>query len=215
MDPLTFIFDADQMHVVAPLWKRSFLHLPDVATVPSANVFRKFPHQDIEPSIGITSTPVIDLTTNTMYVVAMTEEHGNQYVQRLHALDITKGTDRSGSPMTIFALIKGEGYDRSEGTPSQVTFHSRQANQRPALLFVNNVVYITWRAFGDTDPYHGWVLGYTYNGRAFRLVGVFNTTPDGQEGGIWMSGAGPAADSQGNVYLTTGNGTFDLAQPGQ
>ncbi len=124
-----YAFDADQMHVVAPLWKRSFLHLPDVAAVPSADVFRKYQQQDIEPSIGITSTPVIDLTTNTN-VVAMTEEHGNQYVQRLHALDITKGTDRSGSPMTIFALIKGEGYDRSEGTPSLVTFHSRQANQR-------------------------------------------------------------------------------------
>src|SRR5258706_445334 len=92
-----YAFDADQMHVVAPLWKRSFLHLPVVTTVPSADVFSKYPHQDIEPSIGITSTPVIDLTTNTMYVVAMTKEHGNKYVQRLHALDITTGTDRPGS----------------------------------------------------------------------------------------------------------------------
>ncbi len=207
-----YAFDADQMHVVAPLWKRSFLHLPVVTTVPSADVFSKYPHQDIEPSIGITSTPVIDLTTNTMYVVAMTKEHGNQYVQLLHALDITTGTDRPGSPITIFALIKGEAYDRSN---AGISFDTRQANQRPALLLLNNVVYIAWGGFGDTDPYHGWLLGYTYNGRAFRLVDVFNTTPDGQEGGIWMSGAGPAADSQGNIYLTTGNGTFDVAQSGQ
>lgn len=210
-----YAFDADQMHVVAPLWKRSFLHLPEVTTVSSADVFRKFPHQDIQPSIGITSTPVIDLTSNTMYVVAMTKEHGNQDVQRLHALDITNGTDRPGSPIIISALIKGQGYDRSNGRPSLIALDTTQANQRPALLLLNNVVYIAWGGFGDTDPYHGWLLGYTYNGTAFRLVGVFNTTPDGQEGGIWMSGAGPAADSQGNIYLTTGNGTFDLAQQGQ
>lgn len=210
-----YALDADQMHVVAPLWKRSFLHLPVVAPVPSVDVFTKYPHQDIQPSIGITSTPVIDLATNTMYVVAMTKEHSSQYVQRLHALDITTGTDRPGSPVTISALIKGQGYDSSNGRPPLISFDTRQANQRPALLLLNNVVYIAWGGFGDSDPYHGWLLGYSYNGRAFRLAGVFNTTPDGQEGGIWMSGAGPAADSQGNIYLTTANGTFDLAQPGQ
>src|SRR3989440_5857393 len=201
-----YAFDADQMHVVAPLWKKSFLHLPEVTTVPSTDVFGKYPHQDIEPSIGITSTPVIDLATNTMYVVAMTKEHGNQYVQRLHALDITTGTDKPGSPVTIFASVQGTGYDKSKGTPSLVPFNSREANQRPALLFVNGVIYIAWGAFGDTDP---------YNGAAFQQVGVFNSTPDGQEGGIWMSGAGPAADTQGNIYLTIGNGSFDLDQTGQ
>ena len=209
-----YAFDADQVHVVAPLWKTSFLHLPAVTAVPSADVFGKYPSHDIQPSIGITATPVIDLTTHTMYVVAMTKEPGNRYVQRLHALDITTGTDEPGSPVTILALVKGAGYDKSTGTSSLVSFNSRQANQRPALLLVNGVVYIAWGGFGDTDPYHGWVIGYTYDGRAFRQVGVYSTTPDGQEGGIWMSGAGPAADAQGNVYLTTSNGTFDLDQPG-
>ena len=209
-----YAFDADQVHVVAPLWKTSFLHLPAVTTVPSADVFGKYPNHDIQPYIGITATPVIDLTTNTLYVVAMTKEHGNQYVHRLHALDLTTGTDKPGSPVTIFALVKGAGYDRIKGIPSMVPFNARQANQRPALLFLNGVVYIAWGAYGDTDPYHGWVIGYTYNSGAFRQVGVFNTTPDGQEGGIWMSGAGPAADDQGNVYLTIGNGTFDLDQAG-
>ncbi|HEX6555426.1 MAG TPA: hypothetical protein VF026_21885 [Ktedonobacteraceae bacterium] len=210
-----YAFDADQMHVVAPLWKTSFLHLPDVTAVPSSDVFRKYPNHDIQPQVGITSTPVIDPSTNTMYVVAMTKEHGNQYVQRLHALDITTGKDKPGSPVIIVAQVNGTGYDKSKGTPSIVTFNTREANQRPALLLVNGVIYIAWGSFGDTDPYHGWVLGYTYNGTAFQQVSVYNTTPDGQEGGIWMSGAGPAADAQGNVYLTTANGTFDLAQPGQ
>ena len=210
-----YAFDADQVHVVAPLWKTSFLHHPDVTAVPSSDVFGKYPNHDIQPSVGITATPVIDLTTNTMYVVAMTKEHGNQYVQRLHALDITTGEDKPGSPVIIVAQVHGKGYDKSKGTPSIVTFNTREANQRPALLFVNGVIYIAWGSFGDTDPYHGWVLGYTYNGTAFRQVSVYNATPDGQEGGIWMSGAGPAADAQGNVYLTTSNGTFDLTQPGQ
>ncbi len=210
-----YAFDTDQVHMVAPLWKTSFLHLPAVTTVPAADVFEKYPNHDIQPYIGITSTPVIDLTTNTMYVVAMTKEHGNQYVQRLHALDITTGKDKPGSPVIIVASLQGTGYDKSKGTPSIVPFNSREANQRPALLFVNGVVYIAWGGFGDTDPYHGWVIGYTYNGAAFQQVGVFNSTPDGQEGGIWMSGAGPAADAQGNVYLTIGNGSFDLDQTGQ
>ncbi len=210
-----YAFDADQMHVSAPLWKTSFLHLPDVTSVSSSDVFEKYPNHDIQPSIGITSTPVIDLTTNTMYVVPMTKEDGNQYVQRLHALDITTGKDKPGSPITILAHVQGAGYDKSKGQPSLVAFYPRQANQRPALLFVQGVIYIAWGGFGDTDPYHGWLLGYTYNGQAFQKIGVFNTTPDGQEGGIWMSGAGPAADAQGNVYLTTSNGTFDLDQPGQ
>jgi len=209
-----YAFDADQMQAVAPLWKTSFLHPPTVTTVSATDVFLKYPDQDIHPYIGITATPAIDLTTNTMYVVAMTREPGNSYVQRLHALDITTGKDKPGSPVTILALVKGTGYDKSKEIPSLVSFNSRQANQRPALLFEHGVVYIAWGSFGDTDPYHGWVIGYTYNGRAFRQVGVYNTTPDGQEGGIWMSGAGPAADAQGNVYLTTSNGTFDLDQPG-
>src|SRR5437588_2804113 len=214
-DDSVYAFDADQMHVVAPLWKTSFLHLPDVTAVPASDVFGKYPNHDIQPSVGITSTPVIDLTTNTMYVVAMTKEHGNQYVQRLHALDITTVKDKPGSPFIILASLQGTGYDKSKGTPSIVPFNSREANQRPALLFANGVVYIAWGGFGDTDPYHGWVIGYTYNGAAFQQVGVFNSTPDGQEGGIWMSGAGPAADAQGNVYLTIGKGSFDLDQTGQ
>ncbi|HLI05329.1 MAG TPA: hypothetical protein VKV40_02035 [Ktedonobacteraceae bacterium] len=210
-----YAFDADQTQTVAPLWKTSFLHLPDVTTVPSSDVFKKYPNHDIEPTIGITATPVIDPVTNTLYVVAMTKEHGDQYVQRLHALDITTGKDRPGSPVTIFAQIQGNGYDKSAGRSSLITFNTKQANQRSALLLVNGVVYIAWAGFGDTDPYHGWVLGYSYNGSAFRRVAVYNTTPDGQEGGVWMSGAGPAVDAQGNIYLTVGNGTFDLAQAGQ
>ncbi|HLH63211.1 MAG TPA: hypothetical protein VKV20_16135 [Ktedonobacteraceae bacterium] len=210
-----YAFDADQRHTEAPLWKTSFLHSPAVTTVPSSDIFKKYPHQDIEPYVGITGTPVIDRIANTMYVVAMTKEHGNQYVQRLHALDIMTGKERAGSPVTISAFVRGKGYDASNASFSRIALNIRQANQRPALLLVNGVIYIAWAGFGDTDPYHGWVIGYSYNGRAFQQVAVYNTTPDGQEGGVWMSGAGPAADAEGNIYLTVGNGNFDLAQQGQ
>src|SRR5260221_2460125 len=194
-----YAFDADQVHAVAPLWKTSFLHPPAVTTVPATDVFGKYPQRDIEPAVGITATPVIDLMTNTMYVVAMTKEHGKQYVQSLHALDIITGTDKPGSPVRILASVQGDGYDKGTGRSPLVLFNARQANQRPALLLLNGVVYIAWGSFGDTDPYHGWVIGYSYNGGAFRQNRVYNTTPDRQEGGILMSGAGHAADAQGNV----------------
>ena len=211
-----YAFDADQRRAVAPLWKTSFLHLPEVTTVPPGDVFVKYPNHDIQPSIGITSTPVIDLAAKTLYVVAMTKQRGDQYVQQLHALDITTGKDRPGSPVAIFATVKGAGYDKIVGAnASSIPFNSREGNQRAALLLAYGVIYIAWGGFGDTDPYHGWVVGYTYNGKTFRQASVYNATPDGQEGGIWMSGAGPSADGQGNVYLTTGNGTFDLGQAGQ
>ncbi len=202
-----YAFDADQTSAVAPLWKTSFLTSSSVTTVPAGDVFTRYTNHDIDPQIGITGTPVIDTGTNTLYVVAMTKENGSQYVQRLHALDTTTGSEKPGSPIVIQASVKGTGYDNSGGT---ITFNSKTENQRTALLLVNGVVYISWSSFGDTDPYHGWVIGYNYTSSALHQVSVYNDSANGNEGGIWMSGAGPAADSSGNVYLISGNGTYDL-----
>ena len=199
-----YAFDADTHG--APLWQTS-LSINGGTAVPSSDV--NCP--DVVPVIGVTGTPVIDPTTNTLYVVAKTKE-GPSYFQRLHALDIATGAEKFGGPVAIEATVSGTG-DGSNGTT--ITFDPFQQLNRPGLALVNGVVYIAWGAFGDTDFYHGWVIGYTYNGAAFQKVGVFNSTPDGQEGGIWMSGAGPAADAQGNIYLTIGNGSFDLDQTGQ
>lgn len=205
-----YAFDADQTKDVPPLWHTSFLHPPSVTAVPSSELYKKYPNLDITPQVGITGTPVIDLYMGILYLVAFTKENG-QYVQRLHALDISSGGERRGSPVTIQASVPGKGYDNVNGS---VSFTAKTANQRAGLLLLNHIIYIAWGAFGDTDPYHGWVMGY--NSMTLQKVdtSVFNVTADGQEGGIWMGGTAPSVDDSGNMYLTTGNGTFDLNNKG-
>jgi hypothetical protein len=127
----------------------------------------------------------------------------NAFVQRLHAIDITTGQERPGSPVEISASVAGSGYDNSSGI---VTFDPQRQNQRPALLLLNGVIYVSWASFDDTDFYHGWIIGYSTS--TLAQVSIFNDTPDGREGGIWMSGGGPAVDPQGSIYLLTGNGDF-------
>ncbi len=207
-----YAFDADQTTAIAPLWKTSFTG-PNVTPVPSSDIFTRYANHDIDPQVGITSTPVIDPTTNILYVVAMTKENG-QYFQRIHAIDVTTGAEKAGSPLAIQASVSGTGADSSGG---QVHFNAKTEDQRPALLLVNGTIYISWASFGDTDPYHGWLIGYHYTGSALQQVSsaVYNDTPNGSEGGIWMSGDGPAADSSGNVYMVTGNGTYDLNTGGR
>ena len=201
-----YAFDADGSIVNnTPLWQRSFTSPPAVTTVPSNDLYGSGANHDIGTQAGITGTPVIDPLTGTLYVVAMTKEHG-QYFQRLHALDITSGNEKAGSPQIIQATIPGKGYDNTHGT---ISFNARRENQRPALLLSNGVIYIAWASFGDSDPYHGWIIGYSYTGSAFQQVAVYNDTPDGAQGGIWMSDAGLSADTGGNIYAITGNGSFD------
>ena len=157
------------------------------------------------PVAGITGTPVIDPTSQTIYLVALTESSSSgAIIQRLHAIDITNGQERPGYPIVISASISGTGYDNSNGT---VTFEAKMEKQRAALLFLNGIVYVSWASYNDTDFYHGWVIGY--NASPLVPPTIFNDTPDGGRGGIWMSGGGPAADSQGNIYLLTGNGDFN------
>ncbi len=208
-----YAFDADQSMTAPPLWHTSFINpSAGITTVPATEVYNKYVGQDIQPVIGITSTPVIDPANGTLYVVAATKENGT-YVQRLHALDLITGKDKTGSPIQIQASVSGNGYDNIKG---QISFNAKTENQRSALLLLHGDIYICWAAFGDSDPYHGWVIGYTYNGSSFQQLGtsIYNDTANGQEGGIWMSGAGLAADNSGNVYVATGNGSFDLTSGG-
>ena len=194
-----FAFDADDPTCVQ-LWMTSFID-PDngITTVPSDDVLS----DDIAPEIGITGTPVIDPQTGILYVVARTKENGS-YVQRLHALDITTGAEALGGPVDIDASVPGTG-DGSDG--ANISFEPLRQNQRPALLLTQGVVYIAFASHGDYGPYHGWLLGY--DAATLQQVAVFNATPNGGAGGIWQSGGGPSADTSGNIYVITGNGTFD------
>ena len=198
-----FAFDADGLSASA-LWRVSFTNVASgITTVPAADAQYTGDSADIYPEIGITSTPVIDPGSGTLYVVAKTKEPSG-YVQRLHALDITTGAEKFGGPVVIQATVAGTGEGAVSG---QVSYDPLRENQRPALLLSNGVVYIAAASHGDNDPYHGWVLGY--NASTLQQVMVYNTTPNAGRGGIWQSGGGVAADSAGNLFFVTGNGDFD------
>lgn len=160
---------------------------------------------DMTPEVGVTGTPVIDPTTGTLYVVSKSvNAAGTRFYQRLHAIAITTGAEEPGSPVTIAASFPGTG----DGG-STVAFDPQTENQRAGLALVGGVVYIAWGSHEDTWPYYGWVIGYAYGGGSFRQAAVLNAAPNGTAGGIWMSGAAPAADGNGRLYVLTGNAGFD------
>ena len=161
---------------------------------------------DIVPEIGITGTPVIDPTTGTLYVVAKSIVGGKAY-QYLHALDVIAGGEKFGGPVVIGASLPGTGYDSVGGV---VTFNALFENQRAGLLLDNGHVVIAWGSHCDYDPWHGWLM--SYGAATLTQEAVFSSTPNGQRGGIWMGGGGVAADAAGNIYFSSGNGTWDGVQ---
>ena len=158
------------------------------------------------PDIGILGTPVIDPATGTIYLVTNTKTTGGAltFHQRLHALDIATGNEKFGGPTEIRAVVSGTGAGSSGG---QVSFDPMLNSQRPALLLQNGHVFVSWASYCDLGPYHGWLM--SYNAASLLQEAVFNVSPNSFAGGIWMSGNGPAADSSGNIYLATGNGTWN------
>lgn len=159
------------------------------------------PYTDFKYNIGIVGTPVIDTNSQTIYFVARST-NGNQYVQYLHAVNITNGNEQQGSPVLISAIANGSG----DGSVNNVvSFDPLRNNQRQGLTLVNGVVYISFASHCDWNPYHGWILGY--NALSLQQVTIYNDTPDGENGGLWESGQGVAADTQGNLYVVSGNGT--------
>ncbi len=165
---------------------------------------------DLQPDIGIVGTPVIDVGTDTMYLVTKSKTSGTaSFHQMLHALDITTGKEKLSGPVEISASVSGSG---NGGTSGVVKFDPLINNQRPALLLENGHVVISWSSHCDNGAYHGWVISYSASG--LTQEAVWNDSPNGALGGIWMSGDGPAADSSGNIYLVTGNGSFSASNGG-
>jgi hypothetical protein len=197
-----YAFDADSNTGVnaRPLWYRSFTYADKGITTLSTTDVKC---TNITPEIGITGTPVIDPVAGTIFLVARTKENG-QFFQRLHALDITTGKDRPGSPKLIQAHVDGKGQDNVNGV---ISFDPLHDNQRAGLLLQNGNVYISWASHCDLPPYHGWLIAYDET--TLRQTGVWNSTPNGKLGGIWESGIGLASDSDSNVFLAIGNGSYD------
>ncbi|HUN62314.1 MAG TPA: hypothetical protein VMU53_10000 [Candidatus Sulfotelmatobacter sp.] len=186
-----YAFDADTM---TQLWRVTMLAPGEI------------PSDDrrcgqVTPEIGVTATPVISLRDGrgVMYVVAMSKDKAGNYFQRLHALDLASGAELPGSPTTIEAT-----FPNLHGV---TTFDPKQYKERASLLLLDGIVYTSWASHCDEGEYTGWVIGY--NAETLKQANILNLTPNGNDGAIWMSGAGPAADAQGNIYILDGNGTFD------
>ena len=204
-----FAFDADSNTGANanPLWRASLIDMAHGAAQGATPVdaVNGINCNNLVPLVGITSTPVIDPSTNTMYVVAKSAEN-NSYVQRLHAIDISTGAEKSQGSVVIAGSVPGTGDGNSNAT---LSFDPKKHLNRPGLLLFNGVVYVGFASNCDNAPFHGWLFAYDALTSVQRAV--FVSTPDGSDGGIWNSGAGISADSNANLYIATGNGTFDTA----
>ena len=192
-----YAFDADSG---AAIWQVSTLKSGETASDDRGCT-------NLTPEIGVTSTPVIDRTrgpNGAIYVVAMSKDGSGNYHQRLHALDLALGTELFGGPVDIQATYPGTGDNSHNGS---VVFDPGQYMERSALLLLNGVVYTAWASHCDIRPYTGWIMGYDES--TLSQTSVLNVTPNGNEGAIWISGAGLAADSAGNIYFLDANGDFD------
>jgi len=181
-----YAFDANDREASTPIWHVNFGTPADLHDA-------EFGCLDINGKMGILGTPVIDVAAHALYVVALTKT-GDGFIQRLHALDLATGADLPNSPVTISA----PGFDPL-----------LQA-QRPGLVLANHTIYVGYSSHCDKGPYHGFLLAYDQ--KTFRQTAVFNATPTGQAASIWQSGQAPSVDAQGNIYVVTGNGSWDGEQ---
>jgi hypothetical protein len=193
-----YAFDADNGTIY---WRVSMLNSGETSSDP-----RNCTSQ-ISPEIGVTGTPVIDLTAGshgTMYVTAMSKDGSGNYYQRIHALDVTTGAEEFGGPVNVAAKYPGTGDNSSNG---YVVFDPKQYKSRPGLLLLNGIVYTAWGSHCDDRPYTGWLIGY--NESTLQQTSVFDFAPNGNDAAIWAAGGGVAADASGNIFIQLANGTFD------
>jgi predicted RecA/RadA family phage recombinase len=206
-----YAFDADVS--ASPLWQVSLVDAAHGATngETALNTSATIGCTDLQPSIGVTSTPVIDSSSGTIYVEAKSVS-GPNYFHRLHALDMATGNEKSPGPLQIKATVSGTGDGSTNG---QLVFDSNNLAlhhmNRPGLLLMNGTIFIAFASHCDFFPYHGWL--FAYDAATFAQKGVFVTTPNGGLGGFWMSGSGLAGDANGNIYAASGNGTFSQGSP--
>jgi hypothetical protein len=190
-----YAWDADSG---ALLWQKSALGASETASDNRGC-------STLSSTVGISSTPVIDryfAPDGVIYFVAKTKDSSGTYHQRLHALDLTTGAELTGSPVEITATYPANGGNTDTFDPAGLV-------ERAALLLSNGTVYVSWGAPCQHTPsrYAGWVMAYSE--ATLAQQSVLDLTSNGNGGAIWMSGAGPSADADGNVFLATSKGTFD------
>jgi hypothetical protein len=189
-----YAFDANS---ATSIWHTSFINPATGLTTRTTNPAL----EDIVPEVSITSTPVIDPTSNTLYVVAETVQSGSPAYYWLHALDITTGLDKV-TPVAVQGSV-GSG-------ASPLTINAATSQQRPGLVLANGVVYVGIGSSGDDYPWVGWLVGF--NATTLAQVSLFCTSGDGLLGaGLWSSGQAPPVDPNGNIYVATGNGSFNAS----
>lgn len=209
-----YAFDADSNGGTnaLPLWTASMIDTAHGAaagatTVPSTDLGT----HDIVPEIGITSTPVFDPASKTIYVVAKSKENGN-YIQRIHALNMLTGAEQANSPsQPITATVPGGGNGSAGG---QLTFSSMWQMNRVALDLFKGYLYVAFGSHGDNGPWHGWVIAF--NATTLQQTGVICLSPNGFGNGIWGAGAGLPIDTVaqgGRLFLAAGNGSFTTYPP--
>jgi hypothetical protein len=233
-----YAFDADAASGT-PLWKVSVgtpspipnpyvaNNLSSVAACQGTTFFIR--------ELGVTATPYLDVASGTLYVLALDVDsstlikdwtcihadptQGNYCQQyacsaptfqyRLHALDITTGAEKTGSPVTVEGSMAGSG---SESQGGQVPFDSMRSFERTSLLEAYGNIYFAFAGYSDNPPYHGWI--FAYDAKTLKKAGQFCDTLDGDQAGIWQSGRSLLSDGKGSVYAVTGNGTFDINHSG-
>ena len=167
---------------------------------------------DITPNIGVTSTPVVDQSTHTVYLTAKStdaaDSTGATGMYQLHALSLADGSERAGFPVTISGP--------ADNDPT-ISFNPTLELQRPGLLLLNGVVYMGFGGHCDTPTYYGWVIGVgAYNAANAGTITARwadQKASDGFGAGIWMSGSQLASDGGNQILLVSGNGTLPEADP--
>jgi outer membrane protein assembly factor BamB len=195
MDNSLYAFDGDNAQ---QLWHVNY----GTPMVTSEIQYSGNPNIDPKVPTGILSTPVIDVPANTMYFVHAQETKSGStstYSYTLEGIDI-----RTGAKNMLQTTITGTYQTADMSTP--LSFIPKHENQRASLALANGNVYVAFASHGDSGPYQGWVFAYQEN--TLKQVGIYVDTTIGNQGGIWQAGSAPAVDDNGNIYYSTGNGSF-------
>ncbi|HLY68961.1 MAG TPA: discoidin domain-containing protein, partial [Puia sp.] len=223
-----YAFDADNGNITSPYWQNNYTpsgYRPAARTDMHPGLCGGY-YNDFSGNIGIVGTPVIDKASNTMYFLTkvvttaagVVDNHtwnssvtNEEYTytttgfhQYLHAIDIGTGAEKTNSPVEIIDSLPGTGDGNING---KIGFDPRRQLNRPGLVLSRGIVYLCFSAHCDWDPNHGWILGYDASNLQLKIGYI--STPNDARGGIWMSGAAPAVDASGNLFVATGNSEVD------